>query len=72
VRLESERVNSAVPNSLNIPLFMLRLKVDTLNPNVRYVICCETGRRSSAAAFLLNERGFETYVLRGGVGARIV
>ena len=72
VRLESERVNSAVPNSLNIPLFMLRLKVDTLNPNVRYVIFCETGRRSSAAAFLLNERGFETYVLRGGVGARIV
>lgn len=72
VRLESERANSGVPDSLNIPLFMLRLKIDTLNPNVPYVICCDTGRRSSAAAFLLNERGFDTYVLRGGVGARIV
>ncbi|HEY5701778.1 MAG TPA: rhodanese-like domain-containing protein [Gammaproteobacteria bacterium] len=28
---------------------------------------CETGRRSSAAAFLLSEQGFESYVLKGGL-----
>jgi rhodanese-related sulfurtransferase len=28
---------------------------------------CDTGRRSSAAAFLLSERGFEAYCLQGGM-----
>ena len=28
---------------------------------------CDTGRRSSAAAYLLVERGFDAYVLRGGL-----
>jgi rhodanese-related sulfurtransferase len=33
---------------------------------VPYIVYCDTGRRSSAAAFLLNERGFQTFVLKGG------
>ena len=67
VRLESEHSNNGIPGSLNIPLFMLRLKTDSLNPDVPYIVYCDTGRRSSAAAFLLGERGFETYVLQGGL-----
>ncbi|MBK6656849.1 MAG: cyclic nucleotide-binding domain-containing protein [Proteobacteria bacterium] len=67
VRLESEHSNNGIPGSLNIPLFMLRLKTDTLNPDVPYIVYCDTGRRSSAAAFRLGERGFETYVLQGGL-----
>lgn len=67
VRLESEHSNNGIPGSLNIPLFMLRLKADSLKPDVPYIVYCDTGRRSSAAAFLLGERGFETYVLQGGV-----
>ena len=70
VRLESEQANKGLPDSLNIPLFMLRLKVDSLNPNVPYIVYCDTGRRSSAAAFLLSERGFQTYVLQGGIEAQ--
>lgn len=66
VRLESEHANTGIPDSLNIPLFMLRLKADTLDPRIAYIVYCDTGRRSSAAAFLLNERGFHVYVLRGG------
>jgi hypothetical protein len=31
------------------------------------VICCDTGRRSASAAFLLAQRGFEVYVLEGGL-----
>ncbi len=69
VRLESEHANTGIPGSINIPLFMLRLKVDALDPKVPYIVYCDTGRRSSAAAFLLSERGFQTYVLKGGVGA---
>ncbi len=67
VRLESEYENTGKVDSINIPLFMLRLKADSLDSATPYVIYCDTGRRSSAAAFLLNERGFETYVLSGGV-----
>jgi len=67
VRLESEHSNNGLPGSINIPLFMLRLKADSLDPATAYIVYCDTGRRSSAAAFLLSERGFETYVLQGGL-----
>ncbi len=67
VRLESEHSNSGLEGAMNIPLFMLRLKADSLDPNTPYIVYCDTGRRSSAAAFLLSERGFETYVLQGGL-----
>ena len=67
VRLESEHANTGIKGSINIPLFMLRLKADSLDVNSRYIIYCDTGRRSSAAAFLLSERGFQVSVLKGGV-----
>ena len=67
VRLESEHANTGLNDSENIPLFMLRLKVDSLDPDVPYIAYCDTGRRSSAAAFLLSERGFQAYCLKGGL-----
>ncbi|MSR13876.1 MAG: cyclic nucleotide-binding domain-containing protein [Gammaproteobacteria bacterium] len=67
VRLESEHANDGIKGSLNIPLFMLRLKIDSLDIKTPYILYCDTGRRSSAAAFLLSERGFQAYVLKGGV-----
>lgn len=69
VRLESEHKAGSIRGSINIPLFMLRLKADSLEPDKRYICYCETGRRSSAAAYLLSERGFESYVLEGGLQA---
>lgn len=70
VRLESEHKQDGIEGSVNLPLFMLRLKVETLDPTKRYVVYCDTGRRSSAAAFLLRGRGFEAYVLQGGLATR--
>jgi CRP-like cAMP-binding protein len=67
VRLDSEHEAGALPDSLNIPLFALRLKAESLDPATEYVCYCDTGRRSSAAAFLLSERGFRTCVLSGGL-----
>lgn len=67
VRLESEHSNNGLEGSLNIPLFMLRMKTDSLDPETQYIVYCDTGRRSSAAAFLLSERGFESYALQGGL-----
>ncbi len=67
VRLPSEFQNLAIENALNIPLYFIRLKLATLDRKVPYVVYCDTGRRSAAGAFILLERGFDAYVLRGGL-----
>ncbi len=67
VRLPSEHQNLAIEGSLNVPLYFIRLKLSTLDRSVPYVVYCDTGRRSSAAAFILVERGFDAYVLTGGL-----
>lgn len=67
VRMESEHKAGSIKGSINVPLFMLRLKADSLDQRKKYICYCETGRRSSAAAFLLSEQGFESYVLKGGL-----
>ncbi len=69
VRLESEFKNSNIKGSINLPIYMLRLKAESLDPNKKYICYCDTGRRSSAAAYLLTERGFDAYVLKGGLMA---
>jgi CRP-like cAMP-binding protein len=53
VRLPSEYEQRHLDGSMNIPL--------------PYIVYCDSGSRSSAASFLLNERGFDAYVLRGGL-----
>lgn len=66
VRLESEHQNMAIPGSLNIPLCLLRLQLRELDPDVTYLLYCDTGSRSAAAAYLMSEAGFEVQVLSGG------
>ena len=67
VRVPSEFKASSKENAVNLPLYMLRHKLDVLDRRTPYVVYCDTGRRSAAAAFILNQRGFETAVLRGGL-----
>ncbi len=66
VRLPSEFERGHLPGALNLPLYFIRLKLKTLDRNVHYVVYCDTGRRSSAAAYILAERGFQASVLQGG------
>ena len=67
VRLPSEYERSHLPGALNLPLYFVRLKMKSLDRNVPYVVYCDTGRRSSAAAYILAERGFQASVLKGGM-----
>ncbi|MGQ0429435.1 MAG: cyclic nucleotide-binding domain-containing protein [Gammaproteobacteria bacterium] len=67
VRLPSEYEAFHLEGAIGVPLYFIRLKVKTLDPKVPYVVVCDTGRRSSAAAFLLSERGFDAYCLQGGI-----
>src|SRR2546430_17516812 len=69
VRLPSEHQNLAIEGALNVPLYLIRLKLSTLDRATPYVVYCDTGRRSSAAAYILVERGFDAYVLTGGVNS---
>jgi CRP-like cAMP-binding protein/rhodanese-related sulfurtransferase len=69
VRLPSEFENQHKDGALNMPLYFIRLKINTLDQDVKYVVCCDTGRRSSAGAYILSERGFQAYVLRNGINA---
>ena len=70
VRLDSEFKNNGIEGSTNIPLFMLRMKADSLDASKQYILYCDTGRRSSAGAFLLSERGLVTSCLQGGLQGR--
>jgi rhodanese-related sulfurtransferase len=67
VRLPSEFEHCHFEMAINVPLYFVRLKLKTLDRAIPYVVCCDNGRRSSAAAYLLNERGFDASVLRGGI-----
>jgi CRP-like cAMP-binding protein len=69
VRLPSEYQNLAIEGALNIPLYFIRLKLATLDRDTPYVVYCDTSRRSAAGAFILLERGFDAYVLRGGLSS---
>ena len=67
VRHAKEYHHSHLPDAINIPLHELRLRMDELDKSIPYIVYCGTGRRSSAAAFLLVQKGFQASVLNGGV-----
>ena len=67
VRFPDEYRDSAIAGSVNIPLHSLRMESARLDEAKRYVLCCDTAKRSSAGAFLLAERGFEVAYLEGGL-----
>jgi len=66
VRLPSEFKFDHLPNAINVPLNQIRNLTDELDKAKQYVVYCQTGRRSSAAAFVLVQHGFDVLVLDGG------
>ncbi len=66
VRFEDEFAHNGIAGAVNIPHGTLRTRMDELNPESAYVAYCDTGGRSSAAAFLLAEKGFEIGYVEGG------
>ncbi len=69
VRMEDEYRQGSLKGSLNLPLYLMRLRARSLDPTRPYILFCQTGRRSSTAAFLLAQRGFDAHVLAGGLDA---
>lgn len=67
VRFAAEFQHDGLPGAINIPLNELRDAVSSLKRDVEYIVYCQTGRRSSAAAFLLSQRGLHASLLDGGL-----
>jgi|LGOV01.1.fsa_nt_gb rhodanese-related sulfurtransferase len=67
IRHVTEFNYSHLQNAINIPLHELRMRMKELDKEKEYICYCGTGRRSSAAAFLLVQNGFHVVVLIGGV-----
>ena len=69
VRYPSEYQYDRFPGAINIPLAEIRNAFSVLDKSREYVVYCQSGRRSSAAAFLLAHRGFKVFLLEGGLWA---
>jgi CRP-like cAMP-binding protein len=67
VRTPDAYEQGRLPGSLNIPFFSLRVMLPTLNRQTKYLLVCDDGRLSEAAAFLLIRYGFEAQVVAGGI-----
>ncbi len=69
VRLPQEYQARHLSGSANIPLPILRSRLDKLDRERKYLICCDTGRRSSTATYIMTQNGFDAYVLQHGLQA---
>lgn len=67
-RYDMEYEESRIPGAQLVPLDKLRSEgVFSIDPEPTYIVYCRSGRRSSAAAFLLRERGIRALSLTGGI-----
>ncbi len=67
VRLPSEFQKSRINQSCNLPLPILRRKLTQLKNDKPYIVYCEAGKESQAAAFILEQHGYVVHVLKGGL-----
>ena len=65
VRSENEYRENGL--GVNIPLPMLRLKLNRLDPAVPCLFVCDTERLSQAAAFIARQQGFDARLVKGGL-----
>lgn len=69
VRLPNEYQSSHLQGAENTPLIALRIKCDSMDKNIHWLVYSNDEHRSSAAAYLLAERGFEVSLLQDGYAA---
>ena len=69
VRYPSEYQYDKLPGAINVPLAEVRNMFAVLDRSKEYIVYCQSGRRSAAAAFLFAQRGFTVCLLEGGLKA---
>jgi len=71
VRMPEEHSERAIKGAINAPLYTLRESVSDFDRAKRYIVYCNTGERSAAAAFILSKLGFQVFALHGGLSGMI-
>ena len=69
VRARTEFQHAHLPNAINVPLNETHRLVAKLDKRKHYICYCPTGRRSSAAAFIIAQYGIKVSVVEGGLPA---
>ena len=68
VRTPAEVARGSIPGAHNIPLHMLPLALEELEPTQAIIFYCQSGGRSAQACAFMAARGFKNiYNLRGGI-----
>jgi CRP-like cAMP-binding protein len=73
VRMPAEHEQRAIKGSVNIPLYRLREDAfERFDRRQQFIVYCNTGERSSAAAFILTKLGYTAvHALQGGLGGML-
>lgn len=71
VRMPEENAQRSIKGAINLPLYTLRESVADFDKSKKYIVYCNTGERSAAAAFILSKLGFQVYALQGGISGMI-
>lgn len=56
-----------LPNAINVPLKDVHNVLGTLSMDQQYIVYCQSGRRSAAAAYQLQQAGYKVDVLENGL-----
>jgi CRP-like cAMP-binding protein len=71
VRMPEEHAQRSIKDAVNTPLYTMREAVVDFDKGKKYIVYCNTGERSAAAAFILSKMGFDVYALQGGISGMI-
>ena len=69
VRSHDDYGQQHIENTINIPLFSLRMQLKSLNRKKKIIVVCQDGKESSVAAFMLIKNKFNVAVLDGGINS---
>lgn len=67
VRAHSVFERMSLRGSINLPLATLWKAASILDKSKEYVVCCDIGKRSTIAAFLMAQQGLNARILEGGL-----
>lgn len=67
IRLPNEFAEGHLEGAINVGAAQLHRRARELDKSVAYVCYCDTGRRSSAASFILKQYGLTGFVLKDGM-----
>ena len=66
-REQDEYQVNRIPGASLLPLTTLRENIHILDPDIKYLVYCDNGKRSRAAAYLLQEHNFNATSVQGGL-----